>query len=282
MAVIKATKAMLPGGVKDDPGSLRVLQVTDTHLFSDITGQLVGVNTERSYAEVMEKVLGDYWPVDLILATGDLVHDGSESGYRRFKSQFEDLAVRTLVIPGNHDDPALMRRVFNGGRVTWSDSAVLGRWQFIMLDSSLAGSAAGHLASSQLEMLERCLDSHPEHHALICLHHHPIAIDCTWIDRIGVDNGGELFEILDRYDRVRGVIWGHVHQEFETTRRGVRLLASPSTCVQFKPRQSDFTIDDAPPGFRWLQLYADGRIETAVVRVDTHLSSVDLECEGYR
>lgn len=282
MAVIEATTAGSRGGAKDDIGSLRVLQVTDTHLFADLSGQLIGVDTERSYAEVMEKVLGEFWPVDLILATGDLVHDGSESGYRRLKGQLEDLAVRTLVIPGNHDDPAVMRRIFSAGRVTWSDSALLGQWQFVMLDSSLAGSAAGHLTRSQLLMLEQCLTSYPDHYALVCLHHHPIAIGCDWIDRIAVDNGCELFEVLDRHERVRGVVWGHVHQEFETIRHGVRLLASPSTCVQFRPRQRDFAVDDAPPGFRWLQLYADGRIETSVVRVNASPSSVDFECEGYR
>ncbi|WP_050756107.1 3',5'-cyclic-AMP phosphodiesterase [Nitrococcus mobilis] len=263
-------------------GSLRVLQITDTHLFADLSGQLVGVDTERSYAEVMEKVLGEFWPVDLILATGDLVHDGSESGYRRFKSQFEDLAVRTLVIPGNHDDATIMRRIFSTGRVTWSGSALLGAWQFVMLDSSQLGSAAGHLARSQLQMLEQCLTSYPEHHALVCLHHHPLAIGCDWIDRIAVDNGRELFEILDRHEQVRGVVWGHVHQEFETIRHGVRLLASPSTCVQFRPGQQEFTIDDVPPGFRWLQLYADGRIKTSIIRVDAAQGGVDLDCEGYR
>lgn len=282
MAVFETTTAESRGGVKDDFESLRVLQVTDTHLFADLSGQLAGVDTERSYAEVMEKVLSEFWPVDLILATGDLVHDGSESGYHRLKSQFEDLAVRTLVIPGNHDNSTVMRRIFSAGRVTWSDSALLGRWQFVMLDSSLAGSAAGHLPRSQLQMLEQCLSSHPEHHALICLHHHPLPIGCDWIDRIAVDNGSELFEILDRHERVRGVIWGHVHQEFEATRRGVRLLASPSTCVQFRPRQQDFAIDDAPPGFRWLQLYPDGRLKTSVIRVTAPPDSVDLDCEGYR
>lgn len=281
MAVIEATTAESRGDVKDDMGSLRVVQVTDTHLFADPSGQLVGVNTERSYGEVMEKVLGEVWPVDLILATGDLVHDGSDSGYRRFKSQFEDLAVRTLVIPGNHDDAAAMRQIFSAGRVTWSDNTLLGQWQFITLDSCVAGSSSGHLAQSQLQMLDKCLTSHPDHHALVCLHHHPIAIDCDWIDRMRVDNGSELFEILDRHEAVRGVIWGHVHQEFETIRRGVRLLASPSTCVQFKPHQPNFTIDDAPPGFRWLQLYADGRIETSVVYVDSLASSADLDSDGY-
>lgn len=282
MTMIEATTAGRRGGVKDAIGGLRVLQVTDTHLFADLSGRLMGVDTERSFAEVMEKVLDEFWPVDLILVTGDLVHDGSEGGYCRLKSQFEDLAVRTLVIPGNHDDSAVMRRVFNTGRVTWSEHALLGRWQFVMLDSSLTGSAAGYLTSSQLQILERCLIAHPEHHTLIGLHHNPVAVGCDWIDRMAVDNGSELFDILYRYKRVQGVVWGHVHQAFEATHHGVRLLAAPSTCVQFQPRQQDFTVDDASPGFRWLQLYADGRIETSVIRVDTPPSCIDFECEGYR
>jgi Icc protein len=41
-------------------------------------------------------------------------------------------------------------------------------------------------------------------------------------------------------------------------------------------------VDDQPPGFRWLQLHADGRIETAVMRIDAYRGDVDLECGGYR
>jgi len=29
----------------------------------------------------------------------------------------------------------------------------------------------------------------------------------------------------------------------------------------------DFTVDDKPPGYRWLELSVDGRIETDVVYV---------------
>ncbi|MGA1383685.1 MAG: 3',5'-cyclic-AMP phosphodiesterase, partial [Steroidobacteraceae bacterium] len=44
----------------------------------------------------------------------------------------------------------------------------------------------------------------------------------------------------------------------------LKLMATPSTCVQFRPRVADFEIDERPPGYRVLTLHADGRIETTV------------------
>jgi Icc protein len=45
------------------------------------------------------------------------------------------------------------------------------------------------------------------------------------------------------------------------------MMSTPSTCFQFVPGRDDFAIDDRPPGYRWLHLYPDGRIDTRVVWV---------------
>lgn len=273
--------ASLPEFGRGERGCLKVLQITDTHLYADPQGQLAGLNTERSYCEVMEKVLRENWPVDLILATGDIAHDGSVAGYRRFKAQFEDLAVRTLVTPGNHDDPAALRRVMEGGRVTQSPNAILGGWQFVMLDSVLPGSAGGHLAAGQLALLERCLEDHRRLHTLVCLHHHPVALGSDWMDRIGLDNANAFWNVIDRHDSVRAVVWGHVHQDFHQQRNGVDLYASPSTCIQFKPGEPEFTVDKAPPGYRWFRLYRDGRLESGVERLAQQPGQLDIGFGGY-
>lgn len=270
------------GGVRDEAGCLRVLQLTDIHLFGDSRSRLVGVDTEASFADVMDGVLSRCWPVDLILLTGDIVHDGSEGGYRRLKCQFEDLAVRTLVIPGNHDDPEVMRRVFSKGRVTCSGNAVLGNWQFVMLDSCVPGQAGGRLSERQLGLLERYLAAHPDSHALVCVHHHPVPMGSRWMDRIGIENADQFLAVLDRHDNVRGVLWGHVHQRFEQQRGGVRLMSTPSTSVQFRPGSDEFEVDAAAPGYRWLKLYPDGRIVSEVQRLDARRQGLDLECSGYR
>lgn len=260
---------------------LRVLQITDTHLFGNAAGRLVGMNTEDSSLEVLDKVLSSCWPVDLVLATGDIVHDGTELAYRRFKERFERLGVRTLVIPGNHDKPEMLRRVMRGGLVTADSHLVMGRWQFVMLDSTVPGWDGGRLSDEQLQLLDRQLGERPDLHALVCLHHHPVSVSCAWIDPIGLANADEFFAVIDRHPQVRGIVWGHIHQDFAAQRAGVQLLASPSTCIQFKPRQREFALDDVPPGFRWLVLYPDGRIVTAVERVEERERQVDLLSNGY-
>ncbi len=77
------------------------------------------------------------------------------------------------------------------------------------------------------------------------------------------------------------MLWGHVHQEFRDERNGVALIASPSTCIQFKPHAVKFAIDAQPPGYRWLELHADGRFDTGVQRLATLPEDIDMQSTGY-
>ena len=61
----------------------------------------------------------------------------------------------------------------------------------------------------------------------------------------------------------------------------MRLLSVPSTCVQFKPHSKDFAVDDVAPGYRWLDLHEDGRIDTEVSRVEGVKFEVDFSVKGY-
>ncbi|KAB7623014.1 3',5'-cyclic-AMP phosphodiesterase [Alkalilimnicola sp. S0819] len=260
---------------------LRVLQITDTHLYADPGGRLAGLVTEQSCEAVINEALQRSWPVDLVLLTGDVVHDGSESGYRRVKARFEQLGVPTLVLPGNHDAPVTMRQVFRAGPVSYCAHHALGDWQFLMLDSTVAGESGGHLAEAELRRLDEALSADPRRHALVALHHHPVSMDSRWIDSIGVANAEALFAVLARHPQVRVLLWGHVHQAFDEVRDGLRLLATPSTCIQFRPRQDEFGLDEQPPGWRLLELHADGRVDTEVQRLNAGDLAVDLRCSGY-
>jgi Icc protein len=74
-----------------------------------------------------------------------------------------------------------------------------------------------------------------------------------------------LLAILDRHPQVRGVAWGHAHQSLDRFRGATRLMCTPSTCMQFRPRDPGFIVDDRPPGYRVLDLHDDGGIATEVV-----------------
>ena len=101
------------------------------------------------------------------------------------------------------------------------------------------------------------------------------------MEPIGIRNPEALFAVTDRHPQVQAMLWGHIHQEFDQLRNGVRLLASPSTCVQFAPGSEEFQVDQEAPGYRWLRLYADGRLETAVSRVVGIHFDVDYSIKGY-
>jgi 3',5'-cyclic-AMP phosphodiesterase len=47
------------------------------------------------------------------------------------------------------------------------------------------------------------------------------------------------------------------------------------------PGSVEFKVDTTAPGYRWLRLHADGRLETGVSRVSGFGFEVDLSGEGY-
>lgn len=100
------------------------------------------------------------------------------------------------------------------------------------------------------------------------------------MDQISLRNPDHLFAVLDRYPQVKVVLFGHIHQEFALTRAGIEYLGCPSTCVQFKPSQPDFALDQQPPGFRLLTLHPDGQFDTAIKRVN-YQPLPDLAATGY-
>jgi Icc protein len=269
----------------DDPSAthaepLRIAQITDTHLYADPDGRLLGLNTRRCLEAVIELALQGP-PLDLVVASGDLSHDGTRQAYRQLRSCFSPAAVPVYCLPGNHDEPATLREELNQGCCHSTAELSLDAWQLIFLDSTLAGSEGGHLAPAELNRLEAALQKRSDTFALIWLHHQPVDIGSRWMDTMKVDNPAPFFDIIDRHAQVRGVIWGHVHQAFDTHRADVRLLAGPSTCVQFLPGSESFAVDAIPPGFRWLELHPDGSFATGIERLPEMPGTIDLSGRGY-
>lgn len=247
---------------------LDVVHLTDTHLFAEETGELLGVVTERTLRDVVADVQRRVPAPDLVLVTGDLVHDETLAGYQRLRAILEVFTAPVYMLPGNHDDRALLASVFRGSAAGAGVASVHGRWQIVCLDSSEPGRVEGVLGTDQLNWLRDELAQRRAPHVLLCLHHQPVPIGTQWLDRLGLLQGPELLRVAKDSGSVRGIIWGHVHQAWDQTQDAIRLLATPATCVQFLPGAVNFALDlDGDPGWRWLRLHDDGGIETAVHRV---------------
>jgi Icc protein len=261
---------------------VRILQITDTHLFAGEHETLLGVNTLRSYHAVLDAIAAQQRPVDIIAATGDLAQDHSLAAYRHFAAGITRFPAPCLWLPGNHDFQPAMVDALAGAGIAPSKHALLGdHWQMILLDTQVFGVPHGELSDYQLAWLARCLSAYPERYTLLMLHHHPLPSGCNWLDQHSLRNAHELAALLVHYPKVNTLLCGHIHQEMDEPWHGRRLLATPSTCVQFKPHCTSFTIDSVAPGWRYLDLYPDGRLETEVHRLDTHEFCPDMDSDGY-
>jgi Icc protein len=262
--------------------SLRLVQITDTHLRSEPGGTLLGLDTDYSLGHVIDLVLDQRGEMDGVLATGDISDHGSEKAYLRARDYFARLPADTFWIAGNHDRRDLMEKVLGrDGLLVRAMQA--GRWQVVLLNSQIPGEVGGELGPEELAWLESCLEdaAGKQLYTLICLHHQPVPMGSAWIDQQQVTDSEAFFSLVDRFPLVRGILWGHVHQQLDSRRKGVKMMSTPSSCIQFAPHSDDFKVDDIAPGYRWLELKADGSIETAVCRVEGVTFDVDLDSQGY-
>ncbi|MBT3011974.1 MAG: 3',5'-cyclic-AMP phosphodiesterase [Candidatus Thiodiazotropha sp. (ex Lucina aurantia)] len=271
-----------PPNFKQFPAeSLNLLQLTDSHLYADPSRSLLGINTLETFDQVLAQALQETGNPDFILATGDLVHDASDTGYKRLLGRLQLTEIPTYCLPGNHDIPGKMKQILNQDNVHCIPSVQTKGWSLIFLDSTIAKSDGGRIDESQLELLRVLLRAHPDKHTMICMHHHPVPVGSRWMDTMVLENPDAFFKLIDANPQVQAVLCGHIHQAFDTEYRGVRLMGSPSTCVQFIPRVDDFAIDAIPPGYRWLSLQPDGTIRTGLNSLPKIPSGLDLASMGY-
>jgi len=246
---------------------MRILQFTDPHLYGSAEGRLRGVQTDSSLHAVLDDAFARVPDYSAVLVTGDLVQD-DVAGYLRFRSFFAGLTKPVLCIPCNHDVPDAMRRELTGPPFQICGSHEVDDWQLVMLDSYDRGHVGGRLCAAELERLDAALSGSPKH-AMVCLHHHPVAMGSRWLDTVGLAEPDDFWRVIDAHAHVRAVVWGHVHQVYEGRRGEVRLFATPSTGAQFLPMSDRYAVDSSPPAYRHFELHPDGRIDTAVEWIES-------------
>ena len=243
--------------------ALHVVQITDLHIAAEPELRPGRRDPLGTLATVIDAILEGPAP-DLVLATGDLVDDGSPSAYGRLAPLLRRLPAPVHALPGNHDDPGAMAEHLAGGNVHVGPSVAAGAWRLVLLDTLVPGEPHGHLGEEKLAVLDATLAASHEPHVLIALHHPPAPIGSP-LDDVGLADAEALHAVLDGHDRVRAMVWGHNHHIHDSMRSGVRRLGTPSTWVQFDARpEMGFTRTDEPPAFRRLFLQDDGTVETSV------------------
>jgi Icc protein len=243
---------------------VRLLHVTDPHLFGDESRTIYGVRTAESFRQVLAEAVTSAGRPDAVVVTGDIAEDHAPEAYRNFRRALEPYGLPVYCLPGNHDEPAVMPALVGHSGFQYCGSASFGAWGSVFLDTHVRGRPEGRVERAEIDRLERELQQMHDRPVMVCLHHPPLPVGSAWLDAVGLVNADELFEVIDRHATVRLVLGGHVHQAFERRRGGALVLATPSTCAQFTPGTERCVMDLKPPGYRVLELAPDGGVRTEV------------------
>jgi Icc protein len=244
---------------------IRLIQISDTHLCDPPGGLLESTQiTDDSLRRVLEQIA--WLEPDAVVVTGDLAQDPAASTYQRLGGMLSELPCPIFTLPGNHDDVELYRQHLRVRGEQPVRRARLSAWQLLLLDSTAPHEPqSGHMEREELEWLVAMLEQHQQQHALICMHHAPVAIGCPWMDGIALKNSPEFIDLISRFHHIKGVLFGHIHQEYHSILAAVPYFGTPSTCVQFVPRAGACQIDvGCPPAYRLLELHPNGDIVSRV------------------
>src|SRR5262245_34905365 len=88
-------------------GRFLLAQISDTHVRADDQGA-AAKQLRKALAQARE------YEADAILLTGDLVNDERAEEYARLAETISDPPAPLFLMPGNHDDRALIRAAFPG------------------------------------------------------------------------------------------------------------------------------------------------------------------------
>jgi 3',5'-cyclic AMP phosphodiesterase CpdA len=195
---------------------LLVAQITDLHIKP--SGELAYgvVDTAAALARCVAHLNALEPRPAMVVCSGDLVDGGLPAEYDHLQHLLGALSLPLLVIPGNHDDRAALRRAFPdqpyAATKAANVSASVGDIDLVLLDSSVAGKSHGLLDAETLDWLDASLSAAAGRPALLFLHHPPFRTGITHMDRQNLQNAHELAAIVARHARVRLVAAGHVHR----------------------------------------------------------------------
>ncbi|RMH60040.1 MAG: serine/threonine protein phosphatase [Zetaproteobacteria bacterium] len=244
-----------------------ILHLTDAHLFAEPDGRIKGLVSRDSFLRVFAAARSRFPAAEMMVLGGDLAQDEALATYQWLAGFLASHPLTYMVTPGNHCDLQHLRTGLEASLGMRRERVHrLAHWRVIGLNTHWPGHVEGRLSDGELAWLDRQLAGGG--HVLIAMHHHPFAVGSQWLDAIALSNADRFWRLLRTHGNVRGIVVGHVHQQLDLEMEGVRCMATPSTCIQFRPNLSTFALDARSPGYRWITLHRDGRIESGVERID--------------
>lgn len=235
--------------------SRTLLQITDCHLLSEQDAEYRGVKPYHHLARLLDAYRAS--PMPLVL-TGDLSEDHSLASYQRLQELLQDWPAAVYLLPGNHDELALMQQVFTQAPFVFAHQVIAGAWTFLMLDTR-SGTPAGAFDTARQQQLARSLASSQETHVWLFCHHHPKPIGGI-IDTMGQQDADAFNALLDAAPQVKGLSHGHCHHGYVQQQANWLIVGCPASSIQYLPVHDWVSVDTGPQAC-YYQFKEDGAVQ---------------------
>ena len=232
------------------------VHVSDTHIHTDPNyGQEDLQHSALAGArELVRRLNALPFAPDFILHTGDVAADPLPGIYDAVRAVLGKCRHPIRYLAGNHDERGALRL---------DGEFEVNGVHFVCIDSNgPAEPPRGFVTEAELSRLRRICESDDLRPLVIATHHNVLPIGSPWYDEFMRMTNGEDFHraLLPARHRIRGVFFGHVHQDIDTYRDGILYAGVPSSWCQFHawPGQP-LTVHDreAQPGFSVVTISKD-------------------------
>jgi len=193
---------------------------------------------------------------DLVIHTGDVVHNGSQEKYDLALTILGDIRVPFYVCAGNRDDRDLIVKNFQTGKDMAPTSGFLQYSiddypvRLIALDTLSATTNMGDYCQQRANALSQILAQEPQKPTALFMHHPPFEIvgskyPFQFDDWDTVDH---LASVLKKNNQVKHLFCGHTHRNSNGEMLGIPATTTPSIAI-------DLRLGDVPEGAELRPVY---------------------------
>ena len=202
------------------------IQISDCHI--DDEKNVWGTDSQKNLSTIVKSISNRNY--NALIISGDLAHNGTASSYSTLKDIIQPISDNLFILPGNHDNKLNLSSAFSEH---YLPKLTIADWEIISIDSVQENKTSGFLNKAKLELLTKKILSSTKKFIVLRLHHPPISMESNWDDKKSLENSDNFFNTIDKFSKIKAVIWGHAHQGSEFIRNDVKLFSCPSTTLQF-------------------------------------------------
>jgi 3',5'-cyclic AMP phosphodiesterase CpdA len=214
-----------------------VAQITDFHVTPRPSLYYGRLDTRETLARAIARIETFTPRIDLVVGTGDLVDKPSEASYAELRGLLARLTIPVRLIPGNHDDRALLAAAFPdhpylaAERVNYAVD--FDEFRLVAFDAVVAGKEYAAPTPESLDWLGRTLAEAPDRPTMNIMHHPPVDIGMAFVDALQKPWPPEFAALIRASPQVRLIACGHAHRVIDAALGMARIAVAGSAAHQF-------------------------------------------------